>query len=216
MLGHVPLQPDVVEAGDWASPPSSPCPTAGAREIRTIAGLVARKLAAQRRDTAGDRHQHRVGEYALMKVQRWDASPGPSPREAKKVGQFSETELFLDLYCSNPARVRSRTPTRVRSKISRSKAAPGAGRQRGAPVAGEGGAQESGESPRESRTTPLRAWLQHAQLAIELGAELSSRTRATATSPQTAQLATGAQRRDDLGDLPVRTAPLSATSFRLA
>ena len=45
VLGHVPLQPDVVQAGDAGKPtvvaaPDSPA----AREIRAIAGLVARKL----------------------------------------------------------------------------------------------------------------------------------------------------------------------------
>ena len=45
MLGHIPLQPDVVAAGDAGKPtivgaPDSPA----ARELRTIAGLVARKL----------------------------------------------------------------------------------------------------------------------------------------------------------------------------
>jgi ATP-binding protein involved in chromosome partitioning len=45
VLGHVPLQPDVVAAGDAGKPtivsaPDSPA----AREIRTIAGLIARKL----------------------------------------------------------------------------------------------------------------------------------------------------------------------------
>ncbi|HTO55507.1 MAG TPA: Mrp/NBP35 family ATP-binding protein [Myxococcota bacterium] len=45
VLGHVPLQPDVVEAGDSGKPTMIGEPeSAAAREIRALAGLVARKL----------------------------------------------------------------------------------------------------------------------------------------------------------------------------
>jgi len=45
VLGHIPLQPDVVTAGDSGKPTVVGAPdSAAAREIRAIAGLVARKL----------------------------------------------------------------------------------------------------------------------------------------------------------------------------
>jgi ATP-binding protein involved in chromosome partitioning len=74
-----------------------------ARDPRDRGAHRAQAVDAQRRGAAGARHQHRVGEHALMKVVRWDESATAfSPEKMKKVGLFETEHFFLDLYCLEP------------------------------------------------------------------------------------------------------------------